>query len=350
MKTPLRRLATALLALAVLVPAPAPPRPITTPEIVTETTAAALTCMQWRLLGLCVWLKCSPAGCVIRFSPKVGHYNPDVVISAYQRVGGNPWVEAAAAYGSVNRAGAQSILGAVGAAVPVGGGERTRDTAFQDHKDLKFKDADVIGHPAASIAEFLSNDFFLICPSEAKFFTPYLLSGLDAIAWRLALPEMVFPQALIPGLREIGHFPINTWGPLYPRHGFVKQTHDVKAAAVCAQRAGDVVTREAQPHVYLPISATRSPKSRLKVFPPGALIETQCRTGWFQMHSPVPIPTCEAFGRNDTDWPASWGDYRTDAFGDYAWTLWRPYRCCKRKGAYIGSIEIPWPICESPLP
>jgi integrating conjugative element protein (TIGR03756 family) len=343
--------ATLFLALSLLLPAPGLTRPITTAEITAETTAATLTCMRWTYIGVCVWLYCTPAGCVIRFSPKVAHYNPDLVISAYHRVGGNPWVEAAAAYGATNRAAAQGILSAVGAEVPVGGGDRSLDKAFPDHKDLVFKEADAIGHPAASITSILSaaqlNEFFLICPSETQSFFPYLLSGLDAVAWRLALPEMLFPQALIPGLREIGHFPLNTWGPVYPRHGFIEQTHATKAAAVCAQRAGDVVTRILQPHVYTPTSATRAPNPGIKVFYPGGLEETKCNTGWFQMHSPVPLPLCETFGQNDTLLPTSWGDYRTDELGDYAWTLWRPYKCCKRKGIYLGSIEIPWPVCSS---
>ncbi len=40
------------------------------------------------------------------------------------------------------------------------------------------------------------------------------------------------------------------WGNVYPRQGFLVQPDDFKAAAVMAQRAGDVITRNGQPHVY----------------------------------------------------------------------------------------------------
>src|SRR3546814_19867150 len=73
---------------------------------------------------------------------------------------------------------------------------------------------------------------------------PYLLSPLDMLAWRYNVPEMVYPEALIPGRREVGaRTTMNLWGNVYPRGGFLHQTDDFKAGAVVAQRAGDVVTR-----------------------------------------------------------------------------------------------------------
>ena len=62
---------------------------ITTPQIVAQTTAGALTCMRWMPIGLCFWLRCSWTGCSVRTSLKVGHYNPDLVVSAYNELGGS---------------------------------------------------------------------------------------------------------------------------------------------------------------------------------------------------------------------------------------------------------------------
>ncbi|MEZ5573749.1 MAG: TraU family protein [Halioglobus sp.] len=44
-------------------------------------------------VGICFWLRCSPSGCSVRTSLKVGHYQPDAVVSSYNELGGNPWVE-----------------------------------------------------------------------------------------------------------------------------------------------------------------------------------------------------------------------------------------------------------------
>ena len=63
---------------------------LTTPGIITQTTTAALSCMQWMPIGTCFWLRCSLSGCSVRTSIKVGHYNPDLVVSAYNELGANP--------------------------------------------------------------------------------------------------------------------------------------------------------------------------------------------------------------------------------------------------------------------
>ncbi|MEW8042658.1 MAG: hypothetical protein AB2800_20955, partial [Candidatus Thiodiazotropha endolucinida] len=44
----------------------------TTPQIVAQTTTAALACMRWMPIGMCFWLRCSWSGCSVRTSIKVG--------------------------------------------------------------------------------------------------------------------------------------------------------------------------------------------------------------------------------------------------------------------------------------
>src|SRR3546814_18878842 len=80
---------------------------------------------------------------------------------------------------------------------------------------------------------------------------PYLLSTLDTLAWRYNVPEMAYPEALIPGMREVGaRTTMNLWGHVYPRGGFLHQTADHKTGAVLAQRAGDVVKPRGQLHLH----------------------------------------------------------------------------------------------------
>ena len=86
---------------------------ITTPRIVAHTTAATFACMRWMPVGMCFWLHCSWKGCRVRTSLKVGHYNPDLVVSVYNELGGNPWDEIRAALGLAQRAAASGLLGAL---------------------------------------------------------------------------------------------------------------------------------------------------------------------------------------------------------------------------------------------
>ena len=347
-----------------LMPLPARAGSITTPEIIFETTNPATlhSCMQWALIGLCVWLDCDPSGCRIRLAPLFANFNPDLVTSGYHRVGENPWVEMAALYGPLQKAAGQGFVNSLLPGLEIGEGNRPDEKFHRSHEDLRFKEADAIGHPLPTEALFLAAlaagvtpvngeiwpaDDWLLCPSETAPFTPYLLSTLDFVAWRLALPETLFPQALIPGLREIGHWPLNTWQAVYPRHGFTMQSEDPKAGAVVVQRAGDVVTRLAQPHVYLPTAATRPPTPGLMVFWPEPLVETRCDTGWFQMLVPLRPKSCEVFGQNDL-FGFSWADFKSDEAADYAWNLWRPYQCCEIKGEVLLEVIrwMAWPYCD----
>ena len=73
------------------------------------------------------------------------------------------------------------------------------------------------------------------CQGAGTAFMPYLLSTLDTLAWRYNVPEMVYPEALIPGARSAARR--STFGATSTRGGFLHQTDDYKSGAVVAQRA-----------------------------------------------------------------------------------------------------------------
>ena len=51
------------------------------------------TCLEYKVVGICYWLLCTPFGCKVKTSTKVRHYVPDAVVSAYANTGMNPWIE-----------------------------------------------------------------------------------------------------------------------------------------------------------------------------------------------------------------------------------------------------------------
>lgn len=339
---------------------------ITTPGITVHTATAAVSCMRWMPIGLCFWLECSWTGCSVETTVKVGHFNPDLVVSSYNEIGGNPWLEIRATLGLAQKAAATGLLGAL-LPVPVdSAGNRTEGNTAREHKNLLFRETDAIGHPVASLSQ-LGNMVGLLCQSQTTPFLPYFQSGIDALSWRQEVPEIFYPASLVPGFREMGTWPLQTWGSVYPRTGWTTQTDEAKAAAITAQRAGDIVTRPAQPHVYVPLSSASylfndvttiidnwtggivdflvnqwfPVFSGEKVWPPGPLVEGNRRTGTWQMLAPVPEATCGVFGESDLAGISSWGGGRIDSGGDYAWTLWRPYKCCRRGGQFF-LFDIDW--------
>ena len=307
---PSRRLRTGLAA--VLLAAASSSPALDTATIV--SSALSPDCLEYRVVGICYWLYCSYGGCSVRTSVKVRHYVPDAVVSSYSNTGENPWTEVQA----MSRPNATARAGGDG-------------TTNEDHENnlAKFKNADVIGHPAGPVFSEFAAAFGYSCEGAGTAFMPYLLSTLDTVAWRYNVPEMAYPEALIPGLREIGtRSGLNLWGNVYPRGGFLHQTDDYKSAAVVAQRAGDVVTRRNQPHVYQSLLAD----AQAGYWPAGALMETDASTGKWQGLTPTLSRSCAVFPHTDTRMQAQ--------RGDYAWALWRPYACCRRRGqVFLGSTD-----------
>jgi integrating conjugative element protein (TIGR03756 family) len=104
--------------------------------------------------------------------------------SYYSNTGENPWVEVRA-------------MSAPNPSAQAGGDGTTNE----DHENnlAKFKNADVIGHPGVEVFnQFVSSSGYF-CEGAGTAFMPYLLSTLDTLAWRYNVPEMVYPEALIPG-------------------------------------------------------------------------------------------------------------------------------------------------------
>jgi len=269
-------------------------------------------CLEYRIVGICFWLLCTPFGCKVKTSTKVRHFIPELVVSSYATTGNNPWTEMATL--------SSPISGAEG-----GGNLITPNT---HHDNLpRFKNVDGIGHPGGWAATQLASQSGYACASGVTAFMPYYLSTLDSLAWRHGIPESFYPESLMPGIREIGSQASgNMWGNVYPRQGFLVQPDDFKTAAVMAQRAGDVMTRNWQPHVYLPLT----PAKRDGYWPPGPIVENDASTHKWQLLYPQVQSTCAIFPSDPVQ----------SADGGYAWSLWRPYSCCKREGqTFLFSID-----------
>lgn len=271
-------------------------------------------CLEYKVVGICYWLFCTPYGCKVRTSTKVRHFIPDVVVSAYANTGDNPWTE-------------MSSLGTPNASAQAGNDGTTNHN--NENNNIKFKEADVIGHPGGSLFSRFASASGYACKGATTPFMPYMLSTLDTIAWRYGIPESVYPESLTPGMREVGGMLSgDLWGSVYPRSGFLHQSDDYKAGAVLAQRAGDVTTRYGQPHLYMSIRAT--PEEGY--WPAGELLEGDATTGKWQELTPTLSTTCAVF-------PNSGPQVQAEDEA-YAWALWRPYSCCQRRGqTFLGSTD-----------
>lgn len=276
------------------------------------SSTLSTNCMEYRVVGICFWLFCTNFGCSVRTSVKVRHFIPELVVSTYANTGNNPWRDVA----SMSPPTAMSAGG---------GNDHSSSHSSTRYSSERFKNSDAIGHPGGYVFTQFASSSGYVCKTGSTAYMPYFLSTLDPLAWRHGLPESMYPEALTPGMREVG-----TWGHLFPRSGWVNQTNDYKAAAVVSQRVGDFVTQRGQPHVYWPLTPTQSDG----YWPPvaGDVEEGDISTHKWQALWPVLENTCAVF-------PSEASSKHAED-GGYAWAFWRPYSCCEREGqTFLGSID-----------
>lgn len=270
-------------------------------------------CMDWKLLGMCFWLRCSIYECEVEESWRVGHYIPDFVVSSYTFQ--SEWEDTKDWNNN-----------------PSGAIARTEDDSEQD-TNLDFKSVDIISHPATLIFDSLgSNEYFCESANDIPML-PHFLSSFDP-NWNDPTIEQIFPQSILglpkfktgkwlPGVGD------GYWAPLYPRCGWGAHPYDPINAAVAAHRAAEIVTRNAQPHVYWPVTGS----CENKCWKPSA-VSIGGDDNRFQQVVPWVEYSHRTFGGSST-----WANGRNQNRQSYLWNLWRYYACCEAKGAFIGKID-----------
>lgn len=300
---------------------------INTAEISADTLAAVPSCLHYEIEGLCFWLRCSWHGCWIETTLKVSEYLPDLTMSVFDQAGSNPWLlpnETLDKAGLVSAEVQTSTL--TGDAYGFGSAS---DLAGHHTSDDRLKEVDVLGNP---VAKLFQPPVFI--PSNSEPLLPYFQSMLDAASWRSGLTEMFYPGSVVPGVHDIGQFPYNVWGSLYPRTGFVDTDDDAKAGAVIAQRSASIITQIDQPHVYYPLSETCG--SHCKAY---SAVENDATTIQWQMVYPIASTSCNIFGVNYLGHLMPWGsDAAEVGQGSYVWVMWHHYEgCIQGHGSYLGS-------------
>ncbi len=319
---------------------------ISTAEIIARSVSE--DCLEWKISGVCIWLKCSIFGCRIVTTPRISHRLPDLVVAAYPEPNHSPWQDAARIIASMQIDSKEALSG--GSVSGIGASRLL-------HDELKYFESDVIGSPVVRLPGVRR----FLCRSASQPFFPYFVSLRDAIAWRSGMPDAKRSEALERGVREIGLWPEFTWGSVYPRSGFVMQAHAGKAAAVSSQRAVDIVLRDSTGHVTGKFSANpeqrvtrgdvKAENPRLCHLSGGRWQRTprlneegRCvRQVWhqwlpsaneqsdrWQMLLPHHARRCETFGAQP-EWPHP----EISESGRYLWNYWAKYKCCVKAGGVL---------------
>ncbi|GLO64076.1 integrating conjugative element protein [Vibrio sp. MACH09] len=272
-------------------------------------------CLDYMIIGTCVWMTCTPFGCSTSTSVKVKHRLPDTVVMSYPETGNAPWQDTA-------------WMSPENKYSKGGGKSHRRSVQGLDRTSLTFQNVDVIGHPGASSVYELLSGFGYFIKSPATAFMPYYLSSLDPLGWRYNIPDAFTLNSLNPFGQKLGNF-----GSVYPRGGFALQKHPFKSAALAAFKAEHLITRQGESRVYQPLAATYRPG----FWPPkpvSASVDNH-ETKFQQLYPNIEM--------NAYIWPQfndrlSMSDPYAKQISDdgqYVWAVWRMYKGCKRRGSQL---------------
>jgi integrating conjugative element protein (TIGR03756 family) len=279
---------------------------------IVEKTIACEDCVDWKVVGICFWLKCSLFSCKVKESPKIFQFNPDLLVTTYTS-SDSPLKDV-----SLNSV-------------------KTANLTNKDHAPseletyVDFKNAMVLGNPSVVVFNALSSsEWFCASGVEVPYF-PYFLSEFDK-SWRDPGLENFFPQAIFGFPKIKTNVPLGYWAPVYPRCGWGAHPYDAINGAVAAHRAAAITTSNLAPHIYLQPSTDCGNRC----WGPSTVTEGNINNHKFQMI----FPKAETKGRV-MGGSAKWANGKNvNSDEGYAWSLWRPYRCCKQKGqVFLFSVD-----------
>ncbi|MBL4799443.1 MAG: TIGR03756 family integrating conjugative element protein [Oleispira sp.] len=284
---------------------------ITTAEIL--QSSLCIDCIDYQVIGMCIWMTCTPLGCNTDESIKIKHRIPDLVAMSYPNTGEAPWQATQWMSPSIN-------------ASKGGGNSYHRSPSVMDTATVTFNNVDLIGHPAGPIFFEMLSSFGYSLTGAATVLMPYYLSSLDPLGWRHNIPDIFNIDNWNPMVDSLGN-----WGSVYPRGGFSVQPHPFKSAALAAFKAVHIVTRPNQSRVYQQLEAD----NRQGYWPPEPLSVGSDETAWQMLYPKLGTAANvwpdinDAHSVNDPFSP------RISDNGEYVWAVWRTYRGCEQEGAML---------------
>lgn len=289
-------------------------------SIIKDTFAALPNCLHYQPSGhFCIWM--SELG-EVNTTPIVSHYLPDLVVSVFAKPQDNPWVEVSTMIDKPAQSIQNEIISKI---MQMDSGSGNHSLLDQHEQNVIFKEVDVIGNPA--LAMIPSHG---LLPSTAKSFQIYFQSMSDSLLWRGFPPAALTEESTALALNAVHHvgMGITNWGGIFPHEGKVASDNDVKASAVLASRAGDLITsHDGYGHIYKYLLTSCGEHCT------ATAIQENSKQACFQMIYPITQNDCHVLGSIDSFTPNM-----INQEGAYIWIIWRYYEgCAEGNGRYLGS-------------
>lgn len=279
-------------------------------KVTTRTAKAISKCAHYKVRGVCEWLVWKRLRPRISQTLYVDHYQPDLIVSVFPNYNKHPWKEMRVPQKLANKAGkaiSRRIL-----KNNLGYGQV--QGVINNSNNIKFKEVSIIGNPIGSLP------FPGVLKSQAKTLGLYYDSVSDCALWRSPKTEaLLYAGQIALHTKEVGGGILYSWGPIYPRTGFLNQIDDAKTSAVLALRALNIATTS-NPH----ISRNLVTNSCGKYCQGPGEIDNNSDT-FFQMLYPIKDKSC---GKLCSSMEPAWIEKARQSNGSYVWAVWRRYRGC----------------------
>lgn len=294
-----------------------PPNRITTVQIATATATHILDYSHYQVIGVCLWLQPHGAFSTIVSTPELDQYLPDLIVSVYNGLGDNPWLEADIAFDPESYTFGNMMMQALTGSV-LSNGSNNPTPGEQSNDSTATKSVDVIGNPAV-----LFHYPFPHLRIDTTGFMPYFQSDLDSIPGRMGFAEDLEPNTFNPFGHYIGIGFQEHWAYEFPRDISADNNNDYKASLVIAQHAADIVTNNNLLHVVRSTSDSCGVNCAV-----ANVVEEQedKHEIWQELY---PRNKYVKIGESDTMSVSPIGhDDDVAGGGNYVFAVWRHYRGC----------------------
>ena len=275
-----------------------------TKSILELSAMADFRCVQAKPVGVCPKANREPP-----IGVKVRFWQPEVFMETVKMPGDYVITEYGVTLGSLAKTTIKTELEVTTHIKPL---TVTSGSSFNSlsTSNLQFNEVHLYDFPSDGVFGVLCSDV-----PNATMGIRYLSEG-DSITWRRGDIEKDLPQSLVAenigaqcnnlALGATAGQCMKSWGPLYPREGFVVTPSGLVSSIVDALRAVSIASNPFPHLVEAPLD-----------FQPNIVIDK------IQMVYPVKT-SCFSIGQN----PSQWETDKQSKDGHYVWIFWHQRECC----------------------
>lgn len=183
----------------------------TVAEILPNAVTALPACLEYKVEGVEVRMKIRPTSILIFATLRVSHNNPDLMVTSHDNMFEMPWLEWQIVLGTGTEVVAETtvftllkqLLPGGGADVLTSGGQ-VRKQGYGAHQDTQFKEATIVGNPAAILIMILAGLTEQTLDGNLMGGMGNITSGWPKIDWNKFSPDQLakLPQDALNKLKN----------------------------------------------------------------------------------------------------------------------------------------------------